>query len=275
VTTTWPDRVAALAAWAWYKLDEVSGLPQDSSGNARHMTVASGTITRDLASLIPGDSAGKSVKKADGSNFTGLALPMDFGNASAGLTFIMTAKHEAGVSESIKFYRYGGSLTPAVTPAGNLIFNGPLATAHAGAVCCDGNPHLFILSIGGVGSGVPYGGISTSVVARAWVDGVVSNVTGPAPYAGPQSIVFDVGTASASGVHTGYYDDIVVLTRMVTDAEAAALWDAWRGIVPSAADVIVGGVKKPVVSQSVIVGGVKKPVVRQWVIVGGVKKTVV
>lgn len=45
------------------------------------------------------------------------------------------------------------------------------------------------------------------------------------------------------------------------------------GGVPS--DVVIGGVKKPVVVRSVIIGGIKKTVVNQSVIIGGVKKVCV
>lgn len=40
-------------------------------------------------------------------------------------------------------------------------------------------------------------------------------------------------------------------------------------------NVVVGGVKKTIVSESVVVGGAKKPVVNRWVVVAGAKKPVV
>lgn len=50
---------------AFYKLDEASGLPQDSSGNGNHMTSSLGTIAYDQGSPFSG---AKSIKYGDNTN---------------------------------------------------------------------------------------------------------------------------------------------------------------------------------------------------------------
>lgn len=50
------DEVMADAPAAYWRMGEASGLPQDSSGNGRHLTVSSGTRTYGVAGALTGDS---------------------------------------------------------------------------------------------------------------------------------------------------------------------------------------------------------------------------
>jgi hypothetical protein len=226
----WDDAILALSPYEWYKFDEAAGLPQDSSGNARHMTTAS-LITYNQASLIPNKASAKSFFKPDGSSLVLPSMTIDFSSAAAALTMIMPVKYDAVTpSESIKFYRFGGSLTPAVIPAGSLTYTGSLNSGHSGSVLCNGAQHLVILAIGGLNSGLPFGGGASSCVIKTWVDNNLSTVTGPCPYAVSTTLAPDIGTASSSGIHTGHYGGCVVLNRMITDAEADNVWKGYSGI---------------------------------------------
>jgi hypothetical protein len=56
-TNSYATEVLADSPSAFYKLDEASGLPQDSSGNGRHMTFSTGSIGYSQAGPFPGSSA--------------------------------------------------------------------------------------------------------------------------------------------------------------------------------------------------------------------------
>lgn len=63
--TAYDDVVLADSPWGYWKLDEASGAPQDSSGNGRHGAIwlgLSGSVTYEQLSLLPAEPAGKSIK---------------------------------------------------------------------------------------------------------------------------------------------------------------------------------------------------------------------
>jgi Concanavalin A-like lectin/glucanases superfamily len=62
VSGSYTDAVAADTPVAWYRMDETSGLIQDSSGNANHATVSGGTSVYREPGAIPNESDGKAIK---------------------------------------------------------------------------------------------------------------------------------------------------------------------------------------------------------------------
>lgn len=54
----------------WWRLEETSGLPQDSSGNGRHAASSSGTYTRAVSGLVASDPSTKAVQFSGSGSIT-------------------------------------------------------------------------------------------------------------------------------------------------------------------------------------------------------------
>lgn len=221
--SVWSSHVAGLSLPHRYELDEASGTTLVDSGTSPSNGATSATnITHNVASLIPGDSTGKSKVSASGANIDTGTVAYDF---AVGFTIYWTYKGTTGnVAGNGEIFR-----TLAVSHLGvqvnatDVILNslsgvGALSDVLvARGQLLDNAAHLCVLTV-----------INNS--QKFYLDGVLkTTLTRGATISSSSQFRF---ARSGSGNYlSGGYDAFGFKNAVMSQADVTALYQAWTGVV--------------------------------------------
>jgi hypothetical protein len=243
------EEVMADSPVLFYRLDEASGLPQDSSGNARHADASTGTITYDQPSLITGgDSAIAYTPTSRHTKSDDAVLDIDanqdrtfeawFASSTTGAIQSIIGKKQAfasGVGWVIHFDA-SNNIKVRLGSTNDIL-------SASGAAYLDGDPHHVV-----------YVRDATNDFHRLYVDGVqvASSQTGlPSDnFANSQSFrVGSIDTAASAGI-TGSIDEVAAYNTALSDTRIQAHYDAGIAAV-SGAEIDIFPLKQKIVPQVV------------------------
>lgn len=223
ILTPYDQAVINKSPIVYYKLDEVGGSTfKDNSGFNRDATIT-GTVSLGSASLIPGDTAGKS---ADFSGSVGSASPSNFAHPNNSLTVVLTVKGNWSTSGTLfsKFDTVNSAKVFSVQAAagGQIIcsvYSGgaPLSVTTASALN-DSNAHLVIFTWNG----------STRTV---YVDGALSATTsGTAVNISTASGKLTIGALeNLTDVAVSQLDGLSVHSNVFSAVDVTNLYNDWLG----------------------------------------------
>lgn len=197
---TYAAEVLADAPAAYYRMQESSGLPQDSSGNGRHMTASSGTAVYQQPGPIASDpsdfaiefSASQWFSSPDGAWF-------DFGDTFS-LEFWFKRAGDTGTTETV-LAKGTGAPQIQIDPTDVLILN----VRGSGTVCTNTD--------GGIPNPSPWRHVvmtKSGAAAKIWIDTV--DRTG--------AITNHTATNTATALFMGARDDGNFLLDAVLDEVA-------------------------------------------------------
>lgn len=139
----------------YYKLDEASGLPQDSGSNGSHILTVTGAPTYGETSLVGGDGNSISFNGATPDLFE--ASRVTYNGLNAGIEFVFKRTGIPSALEVIyEQYHTGatqGGLLAGINDAGQVycggkgIGTGAFKANFTTANFCDGNPHHVFINI--------------------------------------------------------------------------------------------------------------------------------
>lgn len=220
-TPSWTAAVTALAPPHWYKLEEASGTTLTDSGSSpSNGATAASNITHNVASLIPGNTSGKSKTSASGGQIDTGTVAYNF-SAGNGFTMVWTYKgttaNVVGNGETVRSLGVShltiqvnatdfilaalsgvGSLTDVLCPRGDIL---------------DGTAHLLVFTV-----------IDNS--QKFYVDGTLKTTLTRS--AGLNSSgQFRFARSGSSAYLSGGYDDFVFVNSILTPTQVADLYASW------------------------------------------------
>lgn len=203
----------------YYKLDEVSGLPQDSSGNAQHATLLNGSApTQNVASLLT-SGVGKSTSwVGQTGDWTIPLLSLD--TRSFTITAIVKPTITGGTGTQAFFGAWGADLTRQSMHVG-VINNGKWHFGYFG----DDLQILTPAPVSGQVYHVAYVYDSVGDTSTIYLDGtsIGSSAAGPFAPATPASVACTIG-ARKTGLDrwVGGLDEVAIWQSVLSPATIAA-----------------------------------------------------
>lgn len=217
-TPSWTDAMTALAPYAWYKMDEASGTTLiDSGSGALNGVTASSNITHNQASIIPGNTSGKSKITASGGQIdTGSFVTS---RAVSGWTIVWTYK---GTSANI---------------AGTgRIFNGGSVQINAGASDIElrqFGSDTTTRSLGSRAAMLAGSAVMVTMVCavgdqRLYINDTLNGSQTVDPGVDPAGTsVFRFARGGGSDYLSGQYDDICFIAGALSGAQVSSLYASW------------------------------------------------
>ena len=219
------DAVIALSPYYYYKLNEASGAPQDSSGNSRHASISNGALTYKQASLRP-DGLGNSVE-FDGSD--ALSIPFSVSASAGWVAFFARPNFTSGYG--FAFSEGGGS-----GPNFHIIPNYSGSTLRWQLANKFGASFHDLFSAGlGAGTSTRFVVCTWSnTVKKVYIDGTLS---GNASVNGLNNndnssrfMGMEPRGLSSYNPYNGRIQDFAAGSGVLSDAQVTALWNAAGGI---------------------------------------------